>query len=260
MIFFIIPFLRAMILHFNQIVRLICLLRFQCYLKKGIIKKIIFGIIGILALFILITAVSLISLFRNSHVVSEGQPIEKHSEHISALLIVDIQEVITGESSVFPSLQENAVKLISEINHVVDSFQVHNHPVIYVRSEIANPFINLMNNTYAKGSDKVKYDSRLKVVSDMEVVKTGEDAFRKTNLDEILNQNKVSELYIVGLDAADCVHTTIQAALNRQYEVNIIKEAVISKTESKTDSMIMKFRELGVGIISIDSLCTSNLN
>lgn len=223
-------------------------------LKKGIIKKFIFGIVGILTLFILITAVSLISLFKNSHVVSEGQPLEKYSEHISALLIVDIQEVITGESSVFPRLQENSEKLISEINQVVDSFKAHNYPVIYVRSEIANPFINLINNTYAKGSDKVKYDNRLKVVSNLEVVKTGEDSFRKTNLDELLNKNKVSELYIVGLDAAGCVNTTVQAAQNRQYKVNIIREAVISKSERKMDSMMVKFREMGVTIISIDSL------
>jgi len=223
-------------------------------LRKGTIKKIIFGIVGTLTLFILITVVSLISIFRNTHVISIGQPIEQYSENISALIVVDIQEVITGEYSIFPALQENSERLICEINQVVDSFKIHNHPVIYVRSEIANPFINLINNTYAKGSNKVKYDNRLKVISNLEVVKTGEDSFRKTNLDDLLNQNKVNELYIVGLDAAGCVNTTVQAAQNRQYKVNIIKEAVISKSEIKMDSMMVKFGEMGVNILSIDSL------
>ncbi len=226
--------------------------------KKGILKKVIFGIFGTIILFILITTVSIISVFKNAHVISKGQAIEKYSEHNSALLIVDIQEVITGNYSIFPSLQENSEKLISKINQVVDSFTVHNYPVIYVRSEISNPFINLINNTYAKGSLKVKYDSRLKVISNLEVVKTGEDSFRKTNLDELLNKNKINELYIVGLDAAGCVNTTVQAAQNRQYQVNIIKEAVISKSERKTDSMMVKFREMGVKLISIDSLNIMN--
>lgn len=223
-------------------------------LKKGTIKKIIFGIVGTLTLYILITVVSLISIFKNSHIVSKGQPIEQYSENISALIVVDIQEVITGDYSIFPSLQENSEKLISKINQVVDSFKVYNYPVIYVRSEIANPFVNLINNSFAKGSLKVKYDNRLKVISNLEVVKTGEDSFRKTNLDDLLNKNKVNELYIVGLDAAGCVNTTIHAAQNRQYKVNIIKEAVISKSERKTDSMIVKFKEMGVKVISMDSL------
>lgn len=222
-------------------------------MKKGI-KQIIFGITGTLILFILITVVSLISVFKNSHIVSKGQPIEKYSENNSALIVVDIQEVITGDYSIFPNLKENSEKLISEINQVVDSFKVHNYPVIYVRSEIANPFINLVNNTYAKGSNKVKYDNRLKVISNLEVVKTGEDSFRKTNLDDLLKRNRVNELYIVGLDAAGCVNTTVQAAQNRQYKVNIIKDAVISKSERMMDSMMVKFKEMGVETISIDSL------
>lgn len=222
-------------------------------MKKGI-KQIIFGIAGTLILFLLITVVSLVSVFKNSHIVSKGQPIEKYSENNSALIVVDIQEVITGDYSIFPNLKENSEKLISEINQVVDSFKVHNYPVIYVRSEIANPFINLVNNTYAKGSNKVKYDNRLKVISNLEVVKTGEDSFRKTNLDDLLKRNRVNELYIVGLDAAGCVNTTVQAAQNRQYKVNIIKDAVISKSERMMDSMMVKFKEMGVETISIDSL------
>jgi len=122
--------------------------------KIGIVKKIILGFIGTIILFTLITIVSLINVFKNAPVISKGQPIENYSEHNSALLIVDIQEVITGNYSIFPGLQENSEKLISKINQVVDSFKVYNYPVIYVRSEIANPFVNLINNSYAKGSLK----------------------------------------------------------------------------------------------------------
>ena len=222
--------------------------------KKSLVRKIIFGIIGTIILFTLITIVSIINVFKNAHVISKGQPIENYSEHNSALLIVDIQEVITGDCSIFPGLQKNSENLISKINQVVDSFKVYNYPIIYVRSEFANPFVNLLNNSYAKGSPRVKYDKRLKVISNLEVVKTGEDSFRKTKLDDLLHRHKVSELYIVGLDAAECVNTTVRAAQNRQYKVNIIKEAVISKSERKTDSMMVKFREMGVNILSIDSL------
>ena len=124
----------------------------------------------------------------------------------------------------------------------------------YVRSEITDPLINLVNSTYAKGSPGVKYDQRLKIVSDLEVVKSAKDSFRKTRLDSILISQKVNELYIVGLDAAECVNTTVEAAQNRQYRVHIIEEAVMSKSKALTDSMMVIFRNKGVHVTGLDDL------
>jgi nicotinamidase/pyrazinamidase len=223
-------------------------------MKKGTLKKIIFGIIGTVILFILVVVLNLVFLVKNESIVSKGQPIQNYGKNNCALLVVDIQEVITGGLSIYPSLQEKSEILIQNINQAIDSFDVHNYPVVYIRSEINNPFINLINSSYAKGSPGVQYDNRLKIVSNIEVVKTSKDSFRKTNLDDILTKNKVTELYIVGLDAAECVNATVEASQNRKYKVNIIKEAVISKSRSKTDSMMVCFKDKGVRIINLDSL------
>ncbi len=223
-------------------------------MKKGTVKKIIFGIIGTVILFILVVVLNLVFLVKNESIVSKGQPIQNYGKNNCALLVVDIQEVITGGLSIYPSLQEKSEILIQNINQAIDSFDVHNYPVVYIRSEINNPFINLINSSYAKGSPGVQYDNRLKIVSNIEVVKTSKDSFRKTNLDDILTKNKVTELYIVGLDAAECVNATVEASQNRKDKVNIIKEAVISKSRSKTDSMMVCFKDKGVRIINLDSL------
>jgi nicotinamidase-related amidase len=61
-------------------------------------------------------------------------------------------------------------------------------------------------------------------------------------------------LYIVGLDAAECVNATVEAAQNRNYRVNLIEEAILSKSKEKKDSMIVNFKDRGVRIINIDSL------
>jgi len=223
-------------------------------MKKCTLKKIIFGIIGTIILFILIVVMNLVLFVKNESIVSKGQPIQNYGKKNCALIVVDIQEVITGGLSIYPSLQEKSEILIQKINQAIDSFEVHNYPVVYIRSEINNPFINLINSSYAKGSPGVQYDKRLKIVSNIEVVKTGKDSFRETNLDDILTKNKVNELYIVGLDAAECVNATVEASLNRKYKVSIIKEAVISKSRSKTDSMIVCFREKGARIVNLDRL------
>jgi nicotinamidase-related amidase len=223
-------------------------------MKKITVKKIIFGIIGTVILFILIVVVNLVLFIKNESIVSKGNPIQNYGKNNRALLVIDIQEVITGDLSVYPSLQEKSEILIQKINQTIDSFEMHNQPVIYVRSEINNPLINLINSSYAKGSPGVQYDKRLRIVSKTEVIKTGNDSFRKTNLDDILKKNKVNELFIVGLDAAECVNATVEASLNRMYKVNIIKEAVVSKSRIKTDSMMVCFQDKGVKIINLESL------
>ena len=222
--------------------------------KKGIAKKIIFGIIGSIILFIAIVFINLIIVGKNESVISKGQPIQNYNESKSALLVIDIQEATTGDVSTYPFFKQNSDELIENINQIADRFKVQNIPVVYVRSEITNPLINLINNSYAKGHPGARNDKRLKIVSDLEVVKKYKDSFRKTNLDSILTSNKVNELYIVGLDAAECVNATVEAAQNRHYAVNLIDEAVLSKSKEMKDSMIVEFKSRGVRVINIDSL------
>jgi nicotinamidase/pyrazinamidase len=222
--------------------------------KKGIVKKIIFGIIGTIILLVVIVFVNLVITGKNESIISKGQPIENYVERNYALLVIDIQEATTGDVSMYPFFKMNSDDLIKKINQITESFKIQNIPVVYIRSEITNPLINLINNSYAKGHPGARYDRRLKLVSDLEVVKKYKDSFRKTNLDSILTSNKVNELYIVGLDAAECVNGTVEAALNRNYRVNLIEEAVLSKSKEMKDSMIVVFRDRGVRVIFMDSL------
>ena len=187
--------------------------------KKGIAKKIIFGIIGTIVLFVVIVIVNLIIMGKNESIISKGRPIKNYKEHHYALLVIDIQEATTGDVSMYPFFKKNSDDLINNVNQIAESFKNQNLPVVYVRSEITNPFINLINSSYAKGHPGAKYDKRLKTVSDLEVVKKYNDSFRKTNLDTILTSNKVHELYVAGLDAAECVNATVEAAQNRNYRV-----------------------------------------
>jgi nicotinamidase-related amidase len=223
-------------------------------IRKGTVKKIIFGIIGAIILFIVIVIVNLIIVGKNGSKISKGKPIEIYSEYNYALLVIDIQEATTGDVSMYPFFKKNSDDLIKNINQIAESLKSQNIPVVYVRSEITNPLINLINSSYAKGNPGAQYDKRLKIVSNLKVVKKYKDSFRKTNLDSILASNKVNELYIVGLDAAECVNGTVEAAQNRNYRVNLIEEAILSKSGEMKDSMIVNFKSRGVRIISIDSI------
>ena len=70
-------------------------------MKKGTVRKIVFGIIGTIILFIIIVVVYLIFFVKNESIVSKGQPIQNFDKRNCALLVVDIQEVITGDLSIY---------------------------------------------------------------------------------------------------------------------------------------------------------------
>jgi len=222
--------------------------------KKGLMKKIVFGILGAIILFVVIVFINLIIAGQYESIVTKGQPIENYSNHKSALLVIDIQEATTGHLSKYQFFQRNSDELIKNINRITDSFNNQNILVIHIRSEISNPLINLLNNSFAKGSQGAQFDKRINTTSASLVIKRAKDSFKNTNLDSILTSNKVSELYIVGLDAAECINATVEASLNRNYKVNLIEEAILSKSTELKDSMIAVFKDRGVNVLHIDSL------
>ena len=222
--------------------------------KKGILKKIILGIVGLLVLFIIALFVNYKIFEKNWTSVSQGKPIGNYVERRAALLVVDIQEGTTGNSSRNSFYKKDADKLIQKINYLSDNFKKRNSLILFIRTEISNPLINLLDNSYAKGSLGAEFDKRLKFDSGFEVVKIGNDSFINSNLDSILTRNKISELYIVGLDAAYCINITSIAAKNRNYHINLIEETILSESEAMKDSMIVVFRNRGIKILSIDSI------
>jgi nicotinamidase/pyrazinamidase len=222
--------------------------------RKGLAKKIMFGILGIIILFVLVVFLNFIISAHYASKVTKGQPIDNYGAHKSALLVVDIQEATTGSLSMYPFYQKNADILIEEINHIADIFNMQNVLTIYIRSEISNPLINLLNSSYAKGSQGAQFDKRMKTFFGPEVVKKAKDSFKDTCLDSILISNRINQLFIVGLDAAECVNATVEAAQNRNYEVYLIEEAILSKSTEMLDSMITSFIDRGIRIFNIDSL------
>jgi nicotinamidase/pyrazinamidase len=223
-------------------------------MKKGSIKKIVLGILGFLVLFIVIVFLNLIISGQYESKVTKGEAIENYGEIKSSLLVIDVQEATTGQSSGFPFFQKNSDELINNINRLSGIFRDQNMLVVHIRSEISNPLINLLNSSFAKGTPGAQFDKRINTEYGLEVIKRAKDSFKNTSLDSILTSNRINELYIAGLDAAECVNATVEAAQNRKYKVCIIKETILSKSDEMKDSMILSFKNRGVRILDIDSL------
>ena len=216
------------------------------------IKKILLWTFLAIVLIVGFFYINLIIFEKRGSIVTEGTPIENYQPNNSALLVIDIQEYTTGEISVNEVFKTAADDLIRRINMITEKSAENGIPIIYIRSEISNPLINLINNSLAVGSLGAQLDSRLSIVSDYIISKEKQDAFSNPKLDSILIQNEISSLFVVGLDAAYCVNSTIEGARNRGYKVVAISDAIISDPDTVKIQMLKKYTEIGVEILNTE--------
>jgi len=213
-------------------------------------KKIIIAIVSLLVLSVAVLVVNYIIFVNIGSQISEGDPIIKTNTIKPALLIIDIQEGTTGKSSASDYYIMESEELINKVNKIADSSSIKNIPVIYIKSEISNFLINILNDTYAKGSPGAELDSRLKIVSENILNKDKSDAFSNSRIDSILIKNEINELVFTGLDLAHCVNSTILAAVNRNYDICLIEDALLSESDSLKIVKLDEFKQSGFEIIS----------
>ena len=214
-------------------------------------KRIIIAVLSILLLSILTLVVNYIVVEESSSQISEGKPIVQNERKKEALLVIDIQEGITGTLSTTDVFVTKSEEFINVVNRIIDSSARNNVPVIYVKNEISNPLINLLNNSMAVGSPGAELDSRLRIVSDYIINKDKSDAFSNPLLDSILIANEINKLVFTGLDLAWCVKSTMQAAENRKYEICLISDGLSSEyPDSLKQDMLDTFNQRGHEVVS----------
>ena len=216
------------------------------------VKKIFFRILLVLGLIILVLAGNLALFNIIATRITEGTPIPNPPPPNTALLAIDIQGGTTGNTSALKAIKEQSEELIKRVNSIAEEMHTQDHLIVYVRTEVVNPLLNVLNNTMARGTEGAELDPRLVIQPGEVVVKRRSDSFRGTNLDQILAEHQVGKLVLVGLDASACVKSTILAAHNRGYSISVVEEAVISGKEELKAEAIQEFRTLGVEIVSMD--------
>jgi len=216
------------------------------------VKKIVLRILLVLGLVIVVLAGNLALFTFTANRISEGTPIADPPPPNTALLVIDIQGGTTGSTSALTALKEQSEELIHHVNAIAQDMFAQDHMVVYVRTEVVNPLLNVLNNTMARGTEGAELDPRLVIQPSEVVVKRKGDSFMGTGLDRILEEHQVGKLVLVGLDAAGCVRSTALAALNRGYQISLIEDAVIASKEEEKKEALEELSALGVEIISVD--------
>jgi len=166
------------------------------------------------------------------------------------LIVLNIQEYSTCNSHKLSETE--AQKIIDSVNYVINQFNPNN--VVYIRSShdllnlsLSYPFIYVSHDTIA-----MRLDKRMHLVNDRVFTKEKTSAFTLAELNDFLQQNKAKEIAVVGLLAEECVYETVVAGRDLGYEMYIVPEAIIGKSEKSKMKVLTKLKNNGIRQLSLN--------
>lgn len=175
--------------------------------------------------------------------VSVGEPIPARSE--TALLLIDLQTAFWDAGTFTDTAKAEArTRIMAE----VEKAKAARTPIIGVRHEWSIPSTKAIAKLLGKGlaiegTAGNELIAPLDEFADHTVVKRVQDAFETGELDRLLRQLEVGKLCIVGLDMNYCVAKTALAARQRGYEVEIVRQAVLTADQEKSTKTCDMLRE-----------------
>jgi nicotinamidase-related amidase len=143
-----------------------------------------------------------------------------------ALLVIDIQ------NAYLPKMSEQDKKLGMEmITYYIELFRKNGFPIIRVYH--TDP-----QNGPKPDSEAFEFPKSVPVkAEDPRIIKNYSNAFNKTNLDKLLKEKGCNTVFLCGLSAVGCVLATYFGAEDHDYNVLMLKDALISHNTTLTKAV-----------------------
>jgi nicotinamidase-related amidase len=181
-------------------------------------------------------------------IVSDGDTIPQYKNPQTALLIIDVQKNLTSENGSWILNLSQTDEMIEQINLIIEKSIKSNIVVIYITNEVKkySPLNYFTNRAMEENTDGAKMDERIMIVNNNHFIKTRMDAFTNNDFETFLNKHHINHIIVTGIDAEDCVDKTIKGALNRNYLITVITDAIATASDERRDQKIIEFKSLGV--------------
>jgi nicotinamidase-related amidase len=143
-----------------------------------------------------------------------------------ALLVIDIQNAF------LPYMDEKDKKMAMEmINYFISLFRANGFPVIRV-------YHTDLKSGPKADSEPFEFPKTVAVLpEDAKIVKNYPSAFKKTELDKLLKAKGCNTLFLCGLSAVGCVLATYHGAMDLDYDMFMLKDALISHDAALTKAV-----------------------
>ena len=173
-----------------------------------------------------LVVLSLVVLLVSSALVASAAEKPAPSKMKPALVVMDVQNVW------LPYMDEKDKKVgMDMINHVIALFRDNGFPVIRV-------YHTEPGEGPAPGTEAFEFPKTVAIRDDdPKIVKNYGSAFKKTDLDKVLRDKGVNTVFLAGLSAVGCVLATYHGADDLDYNVFMVKHALISHDATLTKSV-----------------------
>jgi len=162
----------------------------------------------------------------------------------AALLIIDVQNGTCGpsEATTRPEFYKaNALRVIPNIAALIAAFRGAGLEVIYTIIENLTADgrdrsldYKLSNMGFAKGSHEAKVIPELEPGPDELVLpKTSSSVFNSTNLDYLLRNIGIEDVFVVGYLTDQCVDHAVKDGADRGYYMTCVHDACAAETEAR---------------------------
>lgn len=133
---------------------------------------------------------------------------------MKALLVIDVQKGFLDENDYDPNYEvvDSVVKLAGKFKENDDKVVVLKH----IDNDTDSPI--------AAGTKGADIPKAILEVTDKVIEKRYPISFKETNLDEVLKENGIEELYITGFNMEFCILFTSITAADRGYDVTVIED------------------------------------
>ena len=177
----------------------------------------------------------------------------------TALLVIDVQEGVTGKDGKFGFGYERSGDFIANMNRLVTHAKEAGWEVCYV-AEVTHWYFAvpafMTHFAFMKGSDGAKLDSRLVVAGDNYFEKVRASAFTNKNLVKFLEDKGIERLVVCGLAADACAGATAKSAVVKGYRVTVASDACMAETDAKAQGAFQELEAMDVRLASTTTILT----
>ena len=158
----------------------------------------------------------------------------------TALVVIDIQNDIT----------KNYKDIIDNINKAIDIAKVNKWHIVYIKHNDLT-----RSAKYFKPETKgVELVPELNVISDNIFIKSKGNALTSEDFKSFIDTNEITEFYVTGADACECIKSTCYNMAKSGYTVHVISDGITSYNKEKLPEMIEYYTKKGCDVIKLNEL------
>lgn len=160
-----------------------------------------------------------------------------------AVIVVDLQKEYSSDGKLplvnIEQAVQNAARIIADARE-------KNFLVIHVRHEFNNPSFEF----FVPGTAGVDFIPEVEPQDDEKVIlKNYPNSFLKTDLKEILDENGIEEVVVIGAMSHMCVDATVRAASDFGYKVTVVHDACATR-DLEFDGQVVQAAQVHTAMMS----------